>query len=212
MRDGVAVCMPWRPQPDRLAAHDRARKFWEHFDFRVIEADSDPALPFNLAVARNNAARKAQGADVLVLADADTIPDIASVLAAVEDPQGVTYPFSTYLHIPGEWVYRSDLFAAQPDQRYNGSVGGIVVCEAETYWGIGGMDERFHPVWGYEDNAFALAAQTLVGTRRLPGTIFSFNHSANRDMSQDNPNKPRYELYRYANGNPAMMREVIRRD
>ena len=184
---------------------------WAHFNFRVIEADSDPSLPFNLAVARNNAARRAQDAEVLVLADADTMPDIASVLAAVDDPQEcVTYPFQTYWHIPGEWVTRADLFAARPDQKYNNSVGGIFVCTTETYWGIGGMDERFHPVWGYEDNAFALAAQTLVGIRRLDGRVFSFNHGANRDMSQDNPNKPRYELYRYASGKPDMMRELIR--
>lgn len=206
----TAVCMPWRPQPDRLAAHARVLDFWWHFGFEVIEADSDPRGPFNIAVARNNAVRQAQGADVVILADADTIPDIASVLEAVQDPQGVTYPFSTYLHIPGEWVSRSDLFAAKPDQRYNASVGGVVVCEAETYWELGGMDERFYPVWGYEDNAFALAAHTLVGTRRLPGTIFSFNHSANRDLSQDNPNRARFALYQFANGKPAMMRELVR--
>jgi hypothetical protein len=203
--------MPWRPQPDRIAAHDRVRDFWRHFGFRVIEANSNPDLPFNLSVARNNAARQAQDADVLILADADTIPDIASVLAAVDDPQEcVTYPFHTYLHIPGEWVTRADLFAARPDQRYNASVGGIFVCTAEIYWELRGMDERFYPVWGYEDNAFAMAAHTICGIRRLAGTVFSFNHSAERDMSQDNPNKPRFDLYRHANGNPAMMRELIR--
>lgn len=207
----VTVCMPWRPQPDRVAAHDRVRDMWAHFGFRVIEADSDPARPFNVAEARNNAARRAQGAEVLIMADADVVPDIASVIAAVQNPAGVVYPFETFLHIPGEWVTRSDLFAAPVDQKYGRSVGGMFVCLAETYWALGGMDERFQPVWGYEDNAFGNAAATLAGVRREPGVLFSFNHSANRDLSQHNPNRARYALYQFANGKPDLMREVIRR-
>jgi hypothetical protein len=207
----VTVCMPWRAQSDRIAAHDRVRNMWEHFGFPVIEADSDPDKPFSVAQARNNAVRRAHGADVIIVADADVVPDIGSVHAALDNPEGVVYPFETFLHIPSEWVTRADLFAAPIDQKYGRSVGGMFVCTPETYWSLGGMDELFYPVWGYEDNAFGYAAETLVGVRREPGVLFSFNHSANRDLSEDNPNRSRHALYRFAHGRPTVMRELIRR-
>lgn len=203
--------MPWRPQPDRLKAHNRIRKFWQHFGFHVIEADSDPWQPFSIAVARNNAVRRAT-TDTVIVADADSLPDIASVLAAVEDSRGgVTYPYETFKHIDGGWSDKADLLAAPVDQTYNRSVGGMFITRRETYWRVGGMDEMFHPVWGYEDNAFALAAQTLVGIHRQPGNLLSFNHSANRDLSQGNPNKARYALYLLANNKPDVMAELVRR-
>ena len=213
MRTDAVVCMPWRPQPDRLAAHERVRKFWQHFDFRVYEADSNQTRPFNLSHARNRAVKRAQAAfaKVVIVADADAIPDIASVLAAVHDPVGVTYPYTTFKHIRGDWTDRADLLAAPVEQVYRNSVGGMFVTTVETYWDIGGMDERFEARWGYDDNAFAAAAETLSSIHRQPGMLLSFNHSADRDMSTNNPNRIRNQLYQFARGNPALMRELIKR-
>lgn len=209
----ATVCMPWRPAPDRMAAYARVTAFWKHHGLPIVEADSTPALAFSLAEARNRAVRQAE-TEYVIVADADTIPDIGAVTRALTMPDGVTWPFTHYRHIPAEWVDHPDLMTAPVDQAYRNSVGGLLVCRRETYWRLGGMDDRFERCWGYEDNAFHAAAATLAKVNRLPGTVFSFNHTVagtGRDMTPRNPNRHRYELYKFANGKPHLMRELIKR-
>src|ERR1700733_15392965 len=79
----ATVCIPWRSQPDRVAAHHRVCTFWQHHGLPVVMADSDWRQPFQLSEARNSAVRRAS-TEVIIVADADTIPDIAGVLEAVE--------------------------------------------------------------------------------------------------------------------------------
>jgi predicted glycosyltransferase involved in capsule biosynthesis len=164
-------------------------------------------LPFDRAQARNNAVCRVH-AEVVIVSDADRIPCSASVVAAIEKPS-VTRSFTTYRHIPVEYVDEADLMSARVDQEYHGSVGGIVVTRRQTYWQLGGMDERFTG-WGYEDSAFHLGARTLSTVNRLPGIVFSFNHSCDRDMTDSNPNKHRYRLYEFACGKPDVMRELVK--
>lgn len=205
----ATVAIPWRPQPDRMNAHARVVAFWEHNGFRIIEADSTPELPFSLSEARNNAVRQVT-TPVVIVADADTIPDIGRVHQAI-DMDGVIWPFERYRHIPADWVDRADLMAAPADREYNESLGGLLVTQCDLYWQLGGMDDRFERRWGYEDNAFHAAAETLATVHRLPGVVFSFNHDADRDLSLDNPNRHRWDLYKFARGKPQMMRELLKR-
>lgn len=207
MTSDATVAMPWRPQPDRLAARGRVLSFWRHHKFKVVEADSNPRLPFSLARARNNAVRKITTPRVIV-ADADTIPDIAAVTAALE-LDGVTWPYDIYRHIPSEYADKPDLMTAPIDQQYNNSVGGIIITTTQTYWALGGMDEHFQQ-WGFEDRAFHLAAATLSTTHRTPGIVFSFNHAADRDQSTENPGFWRNQLYRMAANQPQLMKELIK--
>jgi hypothetical protein len=210
MNDDVTVAMPWRPAPDRLAAHQRIRAFWRHARIPVVEADSLPTQPFNLCEARNNAVRKIR-TPIVVIADADTLPDLGALLQAITElrPNQVAWPYHTYRHIPADWADKPDLLAAPPDRIYHNSVGGLFLCHRDTYWNLGGMDEHFHG-WGYDDNAFYAAALTLGTVRRLPGIVFSFNHAADRDTTDTNPNKHRAELYRFATGKPPVMRQLIK--
>lgn len=186
---------------------------WNHVGAEVITADSDRRGNFNLSRARNNAVRQAKSS-VVVVADADTIPDVAAVMSAVEQcrPGHVCWPFTTYRHIPCEWVDRSDLMAAPVVQSYADSVGGLIVCDRETYWDFGGFDERFQG-WGYEDNAFRCVANTLGTIGRITATVFSFDHPASvvRDMSRDSPNRVRAELYQMCEGRPSLIRELVKR-
>jgi hypothetical protein len=205
------VCIPWRPQPDRVDAYKRVRAFWESTGWTITEADSDPDLPFSLCEARNNAVKQAK-TDVIVVADADTLPDLGAVWGAVQNPVGVCWPFTKYRHIPGDYHNRADLMSAPIDREYKGSVGGLFVTTQETYWGLGGMDERFEPRWGADDVAFRYVAHTLSTVSRKPGIVFSFNHSADRDMNKaTNPNLMRLELYKFCSGKPDLMRELIKR-
>jgi hypothetical protein len=219
----ATVCIPWRPTAERMPAYNRVRDFWNYHGFKVIEHDSggrtsDPpsARPFNLSQARNNAVRKAITRYVIV-ADADTLPDIGAVMASLDEFDGVTWPFTEYRHIPGWCADKADLMSAPADRVYNASVGGIFICQRERYWKLGGCDELFTG-WGFEDNAFHAVADTLSHVRRMPGIVFSFNHfhgdprhDEYRDMSKENPNRSRYELYRVCSKRPHLMRELIRR-
>lgn len=209
----ATVCIPWRPAPDRMAAYARVTAFWKHHGLPIVEVDSTPALAFSLAEARNKAVRQAE-TEFVIVADADTIPDIGAVTRALDNHDGVTWPFTEYRHIPPEWIDAPDLMSAPIEQAYGASVGGIFVTRRETYWRLGGMDERFERRWGFEDNAFHAAASTLAAAHRVPGIVFSFNHGVagpGRDMTKDNPNRWRYELYKFATGKPQLMSELIKR-
>lgn len=214
-----AVCLPWRPTPDRIAAHDRCIQFWTDNGFATIEADSDDQWLCNQA--RNNAVRQAT-TDIVIIADADTEPaDISQVHTAIDLIAGgqadIVYPHTEYRHIPADWVTKPDLAAAPIKARYTNSPGGIVVANRAKFWDIGGFDEKFEPgAWGFDDRAFMLTAQTLLTTRRVPGIIFSFDHSCSeyvtggRDLTDNNPNKARGELFRFAHGKPAVMRALLK--
>jgi hypothetical protein len=207
----VTVCVPWRPTSDRIAAHRRFREYWAHHGIPVVEADSTPGKPFHRAQARNKAVRKAKTEHIIV-SDADTIGDIAPILAAL-DLDGVTYPHNAFRHIPNEYADHPDLMTAPVDRPYPNSCGGLYVTTRQTYWEVGGNDERFTHSWGFEDSAFYQAARTLTHLHRLPGIIFSFNHAVpgGRDLTQSNPNYARFLIYKACAGNGNMMKELIKR-
>lgn len=207
----IDVCIPWRSQPDRVPAFKRVKAWYEDHGYNVITADSRKHETFNVAASRNLAVSKATS-DVVVVADADTIPDEDALettfayLIAHPDA-GVVYPFDRYRYLTPESVElpQSDWVV---DREYQSSVGGMIVCRRDTYWSLGGQDERFSR-WGYEDNAFHLAASTLSQVDRIAGVVYAFGHDADRDLSSENPGRSRCQLYRFAEGKPDVMRELI---
>lgn len=204
MRD-VTVCIPWRPTHDRIDAFEKVVGWWEANGFPVIAADTPHAI-FNVAAARNAAVEGAT-TEQIVVADADTIPELPHVLEAIQ-LDGVTWPFQTYRYL-GTATPAADEVGTSPFERdFRSSVGGVLVTTKTTYWAVGGMDERFRQ-WGYEDTAFRIAAQTLACTNRTEGTVYAYGHSADRDMTDNNPGRHRLRLYNFARGNPDLMRELI---
>lgn len=213
----ATVAIPWRPTPDRVPAFKRCLEFWINHNFPVVTADSDPTLPFHCNIARNNAIAKAT-TDIIISADGDTLPeDIAQVHEAIkivsESPETVVWPFTTYVYVFGWEVNNPDLSTARVVHAIDNMSAGIVVFHKDTYADLGGYDENFQlGAWGYDDLAFHHCAETLTTTRRLPGRVFSFDHEVNRDTSEENPNRRRYEeLYAPARGNPGLMRAIPKR-
>lgn len=209
----ATVCMPWRPAPDRVAAHRRVMSFWRHFSYPIVQADSPPHEPFHIAKARNSAVRRAE-TETVIVADADTIPDIGAVAAAVEllenHPHTVVWPHTAYRHIPNRCTADADLMTAPIDRQYANSAGGLFVTTRTAYWALGGQDEKLEATWGYDDSCFRAAAATLAAVQRLPGVVYSFNHSVPGDRDLDNPNRSRYELYKFAHGRPDVMRQLLK--
>jgi len=202
--------MPWRPTPERIPAHQRALKFWYHHHIPVRCADSGPG-PFHRARARNNAVR-AVGSEWVIIADADCLVDIAAVEQGFRYPTVVSWPHNEFRYIDPAWVDRSDLMNAPITLGpYRNAHGGMWMCRRELYWELGGMDESFEPVWGYEDAAFYAVAKTLRQVRHLPGVLFSFDHGGTRDETPANPNYARWLEYARATGRREAMRQLLRR-
>lgn len=179
----VTVCIPWRPQPTRMGPYRKVRAFWEATGWPIIEADSDPSKHFNLAQARNNAVRQAH-TDIVVVSDADVIPSYDNVVEAVLTVgEEIVWPYTRHRYIPGDWegdpflapVVQLEGMPPQPPEGYKEWTGSIYVARVESYWRVGGFDERFTS-WGGEDSCFRIAANTLVGASRIPGPCVSYNH------------------------------------
>ena len=121
-----------------------------------------------MAEARNNAVHQII-TPLVIVADADAIPDVGAVHAALANEDGVTWPFTQYRHIPNEYALKPDLMTAPIDRTYRNTVGGCFITHTDHYWELGGMDEQFDRRWGYEDNAFADVVNTLSTMHRIPG-------------------------------------------
>lgn len=215
----VTICMPWRSQPDRVAAYERCRKWWDERRFSVVTGDSSRTRPFVCNEARNNAVRQTD-TDIVVVTDADTLPEnlhqvVKAISMVSKGEADIVYPHTVYRYLPVTWVDNpTDELHKAPilGETFN-SPGGMIVADREAFWSINGFDERFTPGGsGFDDTSFLLAAQTLLNTQRLAGTIYSFDHpySVERKYDDTNPNYPRYSLYQYAAQDPALMRELVK--
>lgn len=211
------VCIPWRPTPDRIPAFRRCVRYWEDYGFAVMTADSDPDQPFHCNQARNRAVGMTT-TEIVIIADGDTLPEtIGQITEAIEIvracPETVVWPYTTYVYVFAWEVDNPDLSQAQVVHVLEDMSAGIIVIHKDTFAELGGFDENFTPgAWGYDDLAFHHVAQTLTSTVRLSGRVYSFEHEARRDTSDENPNKRRWnEVYAPADGDPELMREVIRR-
>jgi hypothetical protein len=202
-----------------MAPYRKVRKFWRQTGWPVVTADSDTEI-FNLSKARNNAVRKAK-TEVVIVADADTIPPLDSVITAVNTPIGVIWPHERWVLIPAEYAKRpfEDFPQAPTIIEYEKGLGGVMVTTAEEYWRVGGMPEEFEG-WGFEDCAFHLIASTLSYFQRIGGTAYSINHNDEKDRA-DSPgwdrkgrhvsmNAGRIEPYMRAAGRAWLMREIIK--
>src|SRR5437660_10957618 len=98
----ATVCIPWRATPSRQRPFERVVEFYKtHFpDWPILAADSnDRRWMFNLAQARNNAVRAAR-TEIVVVNDADTIPPLDGIRAAVADPGRATRPLDCWRSLP----------------------------------------------------------------------------------------------------------------
>lgn len=180
----ATVVMPWRSTPDRIAAYRRCAQFWVDHRYQIVVADSDSCRRFNRSQARNNAVRLTS-TDLVIIADADTRPaDISQINEALEVASNglVVWPYSSYKLLPADATEVPDLAAVEPIRTYplRHRPGGLIVISRTAYDTVGGFDEQFGAGWGYEDAAFRLTCQTLIGAHNLTGVVYAFDHNATR--------------------------------
>src|SRR4051812_5652647 len=182
----TVVVIPWRPQPSRLAALDAVTQWYgtnlPAAEIRLVDCDDEL---FNLAQARNLGVAGVDPDDVVVIGDADTIPQRGPLLAAIEHAatSGVVHlPYDEYrwLGASGTAQFATGTPLDECDfELVRGACSGVYVATPQTWASHGGQDERFRG-WGFEDAAWYIAHQTMLGEvpRREPGRVFALHHVA----------------------------------
>lgn len=181
----VAVCVPWYDTgcDDRRAAWDFCRAWWSRQNVYVSDADTR-------ARGRNDAARRAfaDGADVIVWADADTvvpIPQLYAAAALAHDTDRYTVAFTEHVRL-----FRYQL----PSETATGHLvlrasAGVGACSRTLFELTGGYDERFR-VWGGEDRAFQYVADTLAGQgEAVHGRSWHIWHPADEHQTNQTPER-----------------------
>lgn len=215
----VTVCVPFRGgaldreiHADYVAA--RLREMLPDADHLVVDVDGE----FSRARVRNEAVRRA-GSGVVVLCDADTIPEkqplLDAIAGAAQDGR-LHLPYTRYRALSPEGtlaVYARGVHPADApvEEESRRPIGGVWVISVDAWWQAGGMDEQFLG-WGFEDDAFHAAANILLGeTVRHEGAITHLHHTsaANPRSTQYRANRARYQQYSRARRDPDAMRALV---
>jgi hypothetical protein len=217
----VAVVIPWRPgRQDREVHHSTIREHLRTVLPYAFHVDADSGhQPFSRAGSRNRGVRLAQdvGCDVVVICDADTLVEPEPLLEAINAcSDGLLHlPYTRYRSLTQQGLaqYRAGtpLMDCCVDHDHEWATGGAYVIQANAWWRAGGMDERFQ-AWGFEDTAFRVAADALLGpTVKHEGTIHHLWHQPewNIGSPQYNANAAHMQRYVAAEGNHEAVREIV---
>ena len=125
--------------------------------------------PFNRGASRNLGVELAGPGEIVVVCDADTVPDPVSLQLCVSMSGlgGLHYPFAVvnYLTEAGtDLVLRGDSpDPARIEFSLPGAHGGCMVMLASDWLRIGGQPEDYEG-WGFEDNAWYAMVRDKLGT------------------------------------------------
>lgn len=172
----LSILIPFQDNdPWRIKVFDLVVKRWERqfADAEIIIGHDDTPGPFSRARARNNAARLATR-DVFCFADADTICNTLFLRTALARLETWIYPYRVYYNLNrSATVQVVKQLDREPATEFGRpeveecehaipSIGGIFFLRRKDFETIGGYDEQFVG-WGYEDDAFRIAADLVIG-------------------------------------------------
>lgn len=214
----VTVVVPWRPAPSRVPAYDFMRQWYARYlpDFAVRTIDTDDDV-FVLSACRNRGIAAFDPDEVVVVCDADTLPEpepLRAAVAAARTSGLVHLPYTQY-----RWLGRdgdAQLRAGVPPEECAhelviGACSGVYVTTPRTWARHGGQDERFRG-WGFEDAAWYLAHQALLGAApvRHEGRVYALHHAAEvRAGARYEANAALMERYRAAAGDAVAMAQLV---
>lgn len=222
----IVLVIPWKPTPSRekplKAVLDWYKTNLPDIDIIFANASDDMWLP---SASRNIGVKKAQEAhaDVVIMNDADTIPEISSLLETINAAYNdelihLPYMDAKYLDEESSEQYYNNQKLIEDCKHtlfpYPQSDGGLWVFKPQSWWDIGGMDEHFKQ-WGYEDRALHFAHIIIKknGFIRHPGTIYSFNHQPqihdNNFNKSSEENRDHFMRYYQADTPEKMLKLVL---
>lgn len=214
----VAVMCPWRATPDRLRAFLYVRDWYlENFPNWYFGTADSGHEEFSRAGSRNACvvAAEREGADVVILNDADTVPNKGAVAAAAygaKDDGLLHFGLDTMLYLTeeeSEAFYRGEM----PTRKANPHDSSVIAIKPSSYWEAGGQDERFGSQWGGEDGSLVSACNAILGRCVWHrGTAMSLYHDgACRDIGSEQwrPNSDLSMRYYAARNNAPAMRALI---
>lgn len=215
----VTVIVPWRSAPSREPAFAQLQQWYTvhlpEFVLRTIDTDD---VAFSLAACRNLGIGAAGIDEVVVVNDADTLPEPGPLRAAV-----VAAATSGLVHLPYteyRWLGASgtaDLTAGiapedcTVEQLVEGACSGVYVTTPRTWEAHGGQDERFRG-WGFEDAAWREAHETLLGAGpvRHDGRVYALHHVGEvRAGANYDANAALRDRYAAASGDRAAMARLV---
>jgi hypothetical protein len=214
----VSVIVPWRPAPSRLPAFDFVLDWYARYlpEFAVQTVDTEDDV-FVLAACRNRGIAAHDPDEVVVVCDADTLPDPEPLRAAVEAARTsgrVHLPYTEYrwLGRDGDAQIRAGVAPEEcAHELVIGACSGVYVTTPRTWARHGGQDERFRG-WGFEDAAWYLAHGALLGAPpvRHAGNVYALHHAAEvRAGALYEANAALMERYRDAEGDAVAMAQLV---
>ena len=228
----VQVCVPRAPSgPERDRLHEWTARAWEKTGLKPVFASdgSEGEVTtdrFSHPRAINAAVGEGDPTDVLVIADADTFPDITSledrIYAANEGRWScpawyVNLSEQTTVRILEQAEYfRHAVGIAElsADHVWQGgtSWAGVVVVRRDQFDAVGGYDERFDG-WAADDIAFAMSMETMHGPVTRMGTVYHLYHEVDESKTRGRPGfRESWDLtarYMKAHNNRARMMALI---
>lgn len=184
----IGIVIPWREQPSRVAPFKMVTAWYEkHFPEAKIYLADAPGDKWKMSASRNLGVRMAEedGCDIIILNDADTLPELQPVLASINQAYVDGYihnPYNEYRllshtvtdkFLNGEYASIFDC----PFTNVEYSSAGTWIFAPETWWSIGGGDENFHG-WGWEDTALEHAHKIVKGIpfKKHAGSVVALEH------------------------------------
>ena len=164
------IVVPWRDDGARARACEyvcrQLRSMLPGAGLVLCDSGHDT---FNRSASRNLGVKLAGQDEIIVVCDADTLPDPHGLELALPAAThgGLHYPFSVvnYLTEAGTDLILRDGSVPDPARiefSLPSAHGGCFVLRADQYCQAGGFDERFTG-WGFEDNAWYAIVRDRIG-------------------------------------------------
>lgn len=213
------IIIPWRATPDRMANFRYCERWWrQHFPEIPIQLVDDGSMKFNRGGSRNEGVQYSLDQDVVILADADTVPEelpVREALFAAQDGK-LHLPYTTFHGLSQSGTRRAlrgrPLSEQPTSDAHDHATGGILVIKPNSYLEAGGMPPL--QGWGFEDTIFRITADAILGpTVRHTGTIYHLHHNAvwNLGGPEWTRNKEICDEYVECEGDPLRIKQLISR-